>query len=173
MPKQKSVDAALEELRTFGLTYPGAHLKSPWPGHLDLAVKDKTFAYLSAPGEPFSISCKLPRSNALALALPFTEPTAYALGRSGWVTARPPAGESLPLAMFKAWIDESYRAQAPKKLVATLALEAGLPNTKGRAETKPPARPKQRAASAGMPTTSQGRAASAKVRKRAPARRAR
>lgn len=124
MPKRKSVDAALEELRTFGLTYPGAHLKSPWPGHLDLAVKDKTFAYLSAPGEPFSISCKLPSSNALALALPFTEPTAYALGRSGWVTARPPAGAALPLAMFKAWIDESYRAQAPKKLVAAATSKA-------------------------------------------------
>ena len=148
MPKQNSIDAALAELREFGLRYPAAHLKSPWPGHLDLAVKDKTFAYLSAPGEPFSISCKLPRSNALALALPFTEPTAYALGRSGWVTARPPAGTSLPLAMFKAWIDESYRAQAPKKLVATLAAEAGTPNAKGRASKQAAARSKPRAPAA-------------------------
>lgn len=96
-----------------------------------MAVKDKTFAYLSAPGEPFSISCKLPQSNALALALPFTEPTAYALGRSGWVSARPPAGEPLPLEMFKAWIDESYRAQAPKKLVAALPVGPGSSGAKG------------------------------------------
>src|SRR4051794_18089246 len=154
---QKKVDKVVKELRAFGLAYPGAHLKSPWPGHLDLAVKDKTFAYLSAPGEPFSISCKLPRSNALALELPFTEPTAYALGRSGWVTARPPASASLPLAMFKAWIDESYRAQAPKKLVATLALDAGPPNTTGRASTKPAARPKRRVSPAKAQATSKAR----------------
>jgi hypothetical protein len=121
MPRtSKPLDNALAELRAFGLAYPGAHTKSPWPGHLDLAVNDKTFAYLSVEGEPFSISCKLPTSHAVALMLPFTEPTAYGLGKSGWVSARLPAGETPPVDMFKEWIDESYRAQAPKKLVALL-----------------------------------------------------
>src|SRR5262245_179309 len=73
--KNRASDAVLKELRAFGLAYPGAHTKSPWPGHLDLAVKDKTFAYLGLPGEPFKISCKLPQSNAVALMLPFTSPT--------------------------------------------------------------------------------------------------
>lgn len=130
MRKQKTATAAMEALRAFGLEFPGAGLKSPWPGHLDLAVKDKTFAYLSAPGEPFKISCKLPRSNALALALPFTEPAPYGLGRSGWVTARVPDGEEIPLAMFKAWIEESYRAQAPKKLSAALDAKAAVKATR-------------------------------------------
>src|SRR5688500_8555738 len=80
-------DAALKELRAFGLRYPGTHTKSPWPGHLDLAVKDKTFAYLSIEGQPFSISCKLPRSCEAALMLPFAKPTGYGLGKSGWVSA--------------------------------------------------------------------------------------
>ncbi len=53
-------DAILGKLRAFGSTYPGAHAKSPWPGHNDLAVNNKTFAYLSAEGDPFSISVKLP-----------------------------------------------------------------------------------------------------------------
>ena len=118
--KRLPSDAALKELRAFGLAYPGAHTKSPWPGHLDLAVNDKTFAYLSIEGEPFSISCKLPQSGAAALMLPFVEPTAYGLGKSGWVTARVPTGRKPPLDLFRAWIDESYRAQAPKKLVALL-----------------------------------------------------
>ena len=83
-------------------------------------MNDKTFAYLSIEGEPFSISCKLPRSGAGALLLPFTEPTHYGLGKSGWVTAHPPDGKPLPIELFKAWIDESYRAQAPKRLVALL-----------------------------------------------------
>src|SRR5690606_16194107 len=132
MSKGKNAsDAAVKKLRAFGLTYPSAHTKSPWPGHLDLAVNDKTFAYLSVEGEPFKISCKLPHSNALALALPFTEPTGYGLGKSGWVTARASADEAPPVDMLKAWIDESYRAQAPKKLVAELSLQL-----EGRAEAK-------------------------------------
>lgn len=113
-------DRDLQALRAFGLAYPGAHTKSPWPGHLDLAVKDKTFAYLSVEGEPFHISCKLPRSGQDALWLPFTKPTAYGLGKSGWVTAELQAGEPVPVDLFKRWIDESYRAQAPKKLLALL-----------------------------------------------------
>lgn len=120
-------DAILEELRAFGLAYPGAHTKSPWPGHLDLAVKDKTFAYLSLEGEPLSISCKLPHSCDMALMLPFTTPTAYGLGKSGWVSARFGEGEAIPVDMLKSWIDESYRAQAPKKLVATLPAAAAAP----------------------------------------------
>jgi predicted DNA-binding protein (MmcQ/YjbR family) len=118
--KKTASDKALDELRAFGLKYPGAHTKSPWPGHLDLAVNDKTFAYLAAPGDPFSISCKLPSSSEMALSLPYAKPTPYGLGKSGWVSASPPAGAPLDLDMFKAWIDESYRAQAPKTLLKKL-----------------------------------------------------
>lgn len=121
MPKRKHPhDAALKALRALGLSYPGAHTKSPWPGHADLAVKDKTFAYLSLEGEPLRIGCKLPQSAQLALELPFTEPTPYGLGKSGWVTAKLPEDEAVPLEMLKAWLEESYRAQAPKKLIARL-----------------------------------------------------
>ena len=118
---QKVVDAAVKALRAFGLAYPGAHTKSPWPGHLDLAVNDKTFAYLSLEGEPFHLSCKLPVSGVAALMLPFAEPAPYGLGKSGWVTVRFESGETPPVELFTAWIDESYRAQAPKRLVAQLS----------------------------------------------------
>ncbi len=118
---QKKVDKIMAELRAFGLGYPGAHTKSPWPGHLDLAVKDKTFAYLSVAGEPFSIGCKLPKSAAMALMIPGCTPMAYGLGKSGWVSAQF-IGTKIPLDMCKAWLDESYRAQAPKKLIAQLTV---------------------------------------------------
>ena len=109
---------AADQLRAFGLTYPEVTLKSPWPGHADLAVKDKTFAYLSVAGEPFSLSCKLPFSAGEAREMPFVTPTGYGLGKSGWVTASWPEDVADPMAMFRSWIDESYRAQAPKKLAA-------------------------------------------------------
>ena len=116
----RKTDAILKQLRDYGLALPGTHLKSPWPGHKDLAVADKTFAYLSVEGEPFSISCKLPQTSSVALMLPFCTPTEYGLGKSGWVSARFPEGKALPVDMLKEWIDESYRAQAPKKLLKQL-----------------------------------------------------
>ncbi|MFN7976062.1 MAG: MmcQ/YjbR family DNA-binding protein [Acidobacteriota bacterium] len=128
-------DGVLKELRSFGLAYPGAHTKSPWPGHLDLAVNDKTFAYLSIEGEPFSISCKLPTSCEAALGLPFTTPTAYGLGKSGWVTAQFPEGTAPPVDLLKEWIDESYRAQAPRKLVAALGAARAPAPPRSRSRT--------------------------------------
>ena len=126
MPRTRSkTDAVVKELRKFGLTYPGAHLKSPWPGHKDLAVNDKTFAYLSVEGELFSISCKLPRSAEAALLLPFAVPTAYGLGKSGWVSAKFEPGQRPPIDLLCEWIDESYRAIAPKTLVKQLDEVAG------------------------------------------------
>lgn len=125
--------AILKKLRAFGLAYPGAHSKSPWPGHDDLAVNDKTFAYLSAEGEPFSLSVKLPFTAYEALKLPYATPTAYGLGKSGWVTLTPKSAALPPLAQLQSWIDESYRAQAPKKLIAQIG--------GGPAATKPVARP--------------------------------
>ena len=141
---RRSPDAVLKELRKFGLAYPEAHTKSPWPGHLDLAVKDKTFAYLSIDGEPFKISCKLPQSQEMALMLPFATPTGYGLGKSGWVTAQLGDGDAPPVDVFKAWIDESYRSQAPKKLVASLdgsaAPQKAKVNAKSKAAKAPPAK---------------------------------
>jgi predicted DNA-binding protein (MmcQ/YjbR family) len=113
-------EAIVKELRAFGLAYPGAHSKSPWPGHDDLAVNDKTFAYLPAEGEPFSLSVKLPYTGEVALDLPFAKPTAYGLGKSGWVSFTPSGSEMPGLGQLRDWIDESYRAQAPKKLVKEL-----------------------------------------------------
>lgn len=87
---------------------------------MDLAVNDKTFAYLSAPGDPPSLSLKLPQSHPLALSLPGAEPTPYGLGKSGWVSMSFDKVPLPPIAQLEAWLDESYRAQAPKKFLAQL-----------------------------------------------------
>ena len=36
--------ARLKEIRDFALSLPGTQPKSPWPGHDDVAVNDKTFS---------------------------------------------------------------------------------------------------------------------------------
>jgi hypothetical protein len=113
-------DAARQALRAFGLTYPDAVLKRPWPEHLDLVVRKKTFAFMNVDGLPLKISCKLPRSRSNALEATFASPTSHGLGRSGWVSAVFESESEPPLALLKEWIDESYRSQAPKSLVAQL-----------------------------------------------------
>ena len=113
-------DQLAARLRTWGLKLPGAHSKSPWPGHDDLAVKDKTFAYLPAEGAPFTLSVKLRYTGAAALDLPYAKPTGYGLGKSGWVTFEPAEAEMPPFEQLIEWIEESYRAQAPRKLVKEL-----------------------------------------------------
>lgn len=132
---------AIAALRAYGLKkYPGAHLKSPWPDHADLAVNDKTFAYLSAESDPEpGLSCKLPHSSDIALLLPFASPTAYGLGKSGWVSATFKPNDNVPIELMKEWLDESYRAQAPKKLVAQLD---GASTTPGAKKKKTPAKKK-------------------------------
>jgi len=121
-------DTVLRQLKAFGLAFPGAHSKSPWPGHDDLAVKGKTFAFMSVAGEPLSVSCKLPVTREQVLRHAFAQPTGYGLGKSGWVTMSFPAGDKPPVDLLKRCILESYRAVAPKKLVAEL--EAQQPWTK-------------------------------------------
>ena len=116
----KTTDRILRELRSHFSAYPGTHSKSPWPGHDDLAVKDKTFAYLPIASDPFSLSVKLPYTGEVALDLPFATPTAYGLGKSGWVSFNPPEDAIPPIEQLREWIDESYRAQAPRKLVKEL-----------------------------------------------------
>ena len=84
---------------------------------------DKTYAYLPVEGDPFSLSVKLPYTGEVALDLPYAKPTAYGLGKSGWVSFSPAEDEIPPIEQLKDWIDESYRARAPKKLVKELDCE--------------------------------------------------
>ena len=65
----------------------------------------------------------------------FASPTEYGLGRNGWVTARFPRGASLPVDILRLWIDESYRAVAPKRLVAQLETAPARPRSRRMPKT--------------------------------------
>jgi predicted DNA-binding protein (MmcQ/YjbR family) len=114
--KAKGVEA---ELRKFALSFPEAREDFPW-GERVIKVKGKVFVFMGAPDDGIGISTKLPESAAAALTLPFASPTPYGLGKSGWVSARFAADEQPPVDLLKIWIRESYRAIAPKKLLAIL-----------------------------------------------------
>lgn len=86
------------------------------------------------PDERLRLSVKLPESQTIALMLSFTEPAGYGLGKSGWITASFEENERPPEDMLREWIVESYRAVAPKKLVAALVGE--IPRPRKPARTK-------------------------------------
>jgi predicted DNA-binding protein (MmcQ/YjbR family) len=119
MAKRTSLAAAGEKLRKRALSYPGTDEHHPW-GETAIKVKGKTFLFMRADDDALSLSVKLPQSREDALALPFTEPTHYGLGKSGWVTSSFKRGDEVPVGVLEDWLDESYRALAPKKLVATM-----------------------------------------------------
>jgi predicted DNA-binding protein (MmcQ/YjbR family) len=114
-----NIQRAEAALRRLALAYPESYEEFPW-GHRAIKVVKKVFVFISADEAGLSIGTKLPHSNRAALAHPFAEPTGYGLGKSGWVTARFDTRARPPLDILRAWIDESYRAVAPKKLVALL-----------------------------------------------------
>ena len=120
MPK-KTLQTLESELRDYAMSYPEAHEDHPW-GHIAVKVKGKAFVFLGGEKGPseLSLTAKLPQSRDMAVDLPFAEPTGYGLGKSGWVTARFEKVSDVPLDLLKSWIDESYRAVAPKKLVKSL-----------------------------------------------------
>ena len=106
-------------LRAFALGYPGAREEFPW-GDRVVKVAKKVFVFMGTTDDGgFGLSVKLPASAAMALLLPFASPTRYGLGKSGWVSARFAPSDDPPLALLREWIDESYRAIAPKTVTAT------------------------------------------------------
>jgi predicted DNA-binding protein (MmcQ/YjbR family) len=115
-------DSLAGRLRTRALTFPEATEDFPW-GERAIKVRGKAFLFLRAEGAAVSFSVKLPTSAADALELPDVEPTGYGLGKHGWVTAVVVAGRDTPLATFEAWLEESYAAVAPRRLVAQRAAQ--------------------------------------------------
>jgi predicted DNA-binding protein (MmcQ/YjbR family) len=168
-----SVTSANRRLLAAALAYPGAHEDHPW-GETVVKVKGKVFVFLGhAQEKGFGCSLKLPFSSGAAMLLPFASPTGYGLGKSGWVSSSFAPGEDVPDGLLLEWLDESYRAVAPKRLSATVppfgeaaaappakrpavkrkALEKKPIATKKPAARKPPGKPAKKPAkkAAGKP----------------------
>src|SRR5215212_10620661 len=123
-------------MRDRALGYPQSEEAFPW-GECAIKVKGKTFLFMRLDDKELSFSVKLPRTGFQALALPFAKPTEYGLGKSGWVTVRLDKVNKALTEQCMLWIDESYRAVAPKRVVAALVAPATIPaKAKSRAAVK-------------------------------------
>lgn len=117
-PREKLTKSE-KTLREFALAYPETTEDFPW-GHRTLKVKKKAFVFMSTEEGITSLSVKLPKSKNAALKLKNAEPTHYGLGKHSWVSLTFDSGDDLPIEQLKKWIDESFRAVAPKTLVRKL-----------------------------------------------------
>ncbi|HEX2669436.1 MAG TPA: MmcQ/YjbR family DNA-binding protein [Polyangiaceae bacterium] len=150
------------KLRDFALALPEVHEDMPW-GERALKVKNKVFVFLGRDMDPdFGFSVKLPNSNKAALRLPFTSPTGYGLGKSGWVTAKLDDQSQASFEMLRDWVKESYCAVAPKGLAEQVQPDPSKVKAAKKAKAS-----KEEAAKRKTKTVGHAKAASLPIGKRA------
>ena len=136
-PKLAPAERKLAELAA---AYPETVEENPWD-HRAFKMRGKTFLFLTGTAEQLNVTVKLPHSGVLALELPFVEPTGYGLGKSGWVSATFGPQDEVPIGLIAEWLEESFSAIAPKRLVAARSAggEVAKASTKKTATKKKPA----------------------------------
>jgi predicted DNA-binding protein (MmcQ/YjbR family) len=142
-PATKKVLKHAETVRARCLSYPETVEDFPWD-HSAFKVRGKVFVFLVPDHLGLHVSVKLPQSRWRALELPFAKETGYGLGKSGWISASWGPSDDPPMDLLAQWIDESFRAVAPKRvaaLVPPLGKSASPGNGAGKsAASKKPAK---------------------------------
>jgi predicted DNA-binding protein (MmcQ/YjbR family) len=111
-----------ETLLACALRLPGAYEDHPWE-EVVVKVNKKIFVFFGLASEldnRLFVGVKLPQTGVYALQMPDVKPMAYNLGKYGWVHVQYAPGDTPPVDLLLEWIEESYRAVAPKRLVAQL-----------------------------------------------------
>lgn len=121
----KTLAQSLAWLRQTALSFPESFEENPW-GDIAIKVRKKSFTFMGGGDTCLSFSCKLKDSGADALEEPYASPTHYGMGKHGWVTFRFEADVAVPEERVIDWLDESYRAVAPKTVVKKLDAAGGI-----------------------------------------------
>ena len=133
---KNTIHKKLLPYRTLGLSLPEAREEFPF-GHSVLKVNKKIFVFFgqTPAGDP-TIAVKLPESCEEALERACAQPTGYGLGKGGWVTVTLGQPGSPSANLLKEWIEESYVAVAPKKLVNELKVGSSTSKSTARGKSK-------------------------------------
>lgn len=114
--KNNDLMASLESL---ALGFPGAWADNPW-GDSVVKVGKKIFVFLGDNPEQQVITVKVPESHEHAMSFKGAAPTGYGLGKAGWVTIPVDGVGGDDAEVLHDFVEESYRAIAPKKLIKEL-----------------------------------------------------
>jgi len=112
-----------EQLRAFALGLPETHEAHPW-GETVIKVNNKVFLFLGIDEQTdkwdptFGVKL-LSQTHGHALTVEGAAPSGYGLGKAGWVTV-PFLAELPETEVLLDWVEESYRAIAPKRAIKLL-----------------------------------------------------
>lgn len=115
----KELEALAQRLRQRALGYPETYEEAPW-GDRVVKVRGKIFFFCGVHAKQLYVTVKLPATGRTLLSRDYAEPTHYGMGKHGWVTSKFNVAADVPRREVEQWIDESFRAVAPKQLVAAL-----------------------------------------------------
>jgi predicted DNA-binding protein (MmcQ/YjbR family) len=112
-----------EELRAFALGLPETHEDHPW-GETVIKVNNKVVLFLgmderTEKWDPTFGVKLLSEAHGHALTVEGAAPSGYGLGKAGWVTV-PFLAELPETEVLLDWVEESYRAIAPKRAIKLL-----------------------------------------------------
>ncbi|MFN3592714.1 MAG: MmcQ/YjbR family DNA-binding protein [Thermaurantiacus sp.] len=114
------LEALEADLRAQALAFPETSEHFPWGERVvkvGAGANPKVFVFLSHWKDGFNVTLKLPQSRDFALMFEPCTPSGHNLGKSGWVTTRLFAASDFDTDLLGSWLEESYRAIAPKRLV--------------------------------------------------------
>ncbi len=123
-PDPTTLDELEALVRTRALAFPGAWEDHPW-GDTVFKAGSKVFVFFGRGDDAVHFGAKLPASFEVTLAMPGARPSAYGLGRHGWVSLELRPGREPKMDLVDAWLEESFRATAPKTLVRELDARRG------------------------------------------------
>ena len=109
-------------LRSRALAFPGV-VEGDSCVKRSFKVRKKGFLYLGEKADGYNVMVKLGPSIEEARALASARPDSWSVGNGGWAILKFDNAERPPDGLLERWMEESYRLQAPKTLVA--ALDAG------------------------------------------------
>lgn len=83
-------------------------------------VRRKSFLFLGEKDDEYNVMVKLGPSLEQARALASARPDSWSVGKGGWAMLKFAPSEKPPAGLLERWLEESFRLQAPKKLLAAL-----------------------------------------------------
>lgn len=109
----------IEGLRALALSFPEV-VEGDSCVKRSFKARKKGFLYLGENKDGYNVMVKLGPSIEEARDLASARPDTWSVGKGGWAILKFAPSERPPAGLLERWIDESYRLQAPKTLVAAL-----------------------------------------------------
>ncbi|MEM7051250.1 MAG: MmcQ/YjbR family DNA-binding protein [Acidobacteriota bacterium] len=119
MTKEEFQHEVILDLRARALAFPGVEEGDSCVKR-SFKVRKKGFLYLGEKANEYNVMVKLGPSLEEAQTLAETRPDRWSVGKGGWGIFKFDPAERPPAGVLERWLEESYRLQAPKTLVAQL-----------------------------------------------------